>query len=160
MLNSTEYRHSVRQYGSDQGADINIGVATNIHITNRANLSSILAQLAAGELDHISAAVTNEFLWPEALPVADNLHVMFNALETTVTAIDGWHSVEAWLQGVWHFLQMTQVRQRFVQICVSSEPKTAQYLVLDMYNLKRGWRVWGNHGTTLIYVIRSMPYIA
>ena len=94
-----------------------------------ANLHEVLGKLRSGELNVDNPEAFSSFLFPRCLFMPGLLHMLWNALEETLTSADGWDAYVDNLRAVMAFLTDRPLRQRFVHTCMQAAPRQERELV-------------------------------
>lgn len=111
-------RRETRALCSDQGVESKL-IDCGFALSPNANLEdwqSLLQSVRPGDL----SAAGDSYLLPKAIFIPDCLHILFGALEHSVTTTENWSHMNKVLKCLSRFLSRTSRRERFAQSCLAS----------------------------------------
>lgn len=108
-------RRSVRHFCSDQGTERLIERCPNIN-GSLPELMKAIEAIEAGDTTFFEQA--DAYLFPLALAHPGHLHICYNSLESSVTGIKCWKSLEADLRVLTAFFGNRGMRRRFIHQCL------------------------------------------
>ena len=110
-------------------------VATDQGTENDVSDSPFIFPLFSDNLDPMSAAA---FTCPRSLFIAGHLHILYNALESSVTSWEFYDSYIVNLRAVQDVLLDTPMRRKLQAVCMQGHPLQS---LLDHYSVVHiGWR--------------------
>jgi hypothetical protein len=154
-----EFRNSVLSWTSDQGGERKLGDCAFAVAASVENLRRIACQVTADDLDLSNNQSAVCYMWPRAWYMPGHIHILFNALETTVKNSRMWRTAFSdGLTAVAKILNSSGLRRRFLVTCMSGASAVEQSPITRINKQLLDWR-WESLGHLLDELVPIVPIL-